>query len=137
MSSSNKPTGDTNELAKERNRVAAERTLTSWIQNCLVLITFGIGFEQIFYAFSQSSLNKYLLINLQLSRLIGLGTIGLGIFLLGLAVIQFLMQVNSLEQTDYLYKPLRFIDHTIIVGSVILFGIVAFFAVFVISTQSK
>lgn len=40
MSFSNKPTGDTNELAKERNRVAAERTLTSWIQNCLILITF-------------------------------------------------------------------------------------------------
>jgi putative membrane protein len=137
MSSYNKPTGDTNELAKERNRLAAERTLTSWIQNCLILITFGIGFERIFYALSQSSLNKYLLINIQLTRLIGLSTIAIGIFLLGLAVIQFLMQVNSLKQTDYLYKPFRFINHTIIVGSVILFGVVAFFAVFVISTQSK
>jgi putative membrane protein len=137
MSFSNSPPGDTNELAKERNRLAAERTLTSWIQNCLVLITFGIGFERIFSAISQSSLSKYLSINIQLARLIGLSTIALGIFLLGLAVIQFLMQVNSLKQTDYLYKPFRFINLTVVVGSVVLFGVVALFAVFVISTQSK
>lgn len=137
MSFSNNPPGDTNELAKERNRLAAERTLTSWIQNCLVLITFGIGFERIFSAISQSSLSKYLSINIQLARLIGLSTIALGIFLLGLAVIQFLMQVNSLKQTDYLYKPFRFINLTVVVGSVVLFGVVALFAVFVISTQSK
>ncbi|ACK69648.1 protein of unknown function DUF202 [Gloeothece citriformis PCC 7424] len=137
MSSSNKPTGDTNELAKERNRLAAERTLTSWIGNCLVLITFGIGFERIFNAISQSYLNKYLSINLELARIIGLSVIALGIFLLGLAVIQFLMQVNSLNRTDYLYKPFRFINPTIVVGSVILFGVAALFAVFVISTQSK
>lgn len=137
MSSSNKPTGDTNELAKERTRVAAERTLTSWIQNCLILITFGISFDQIFYAINKSSFKKYLSINIELARIIGLSTIALGIFLLGLAVIQFLIQVNSLKRTDDLYKSVRLINPTIAVISVVLFGVAALFAVFVISVQLK
>ena len=135
MSFSNKPTGDTNELAKKRNQLGAERTLTGWIQNCLILITFGIGFEQIFSALSQSSLSKYLSINIKLARLIGLSTIALGIFLLGLAVIQFLIQVNSLKRADYLYKPFPFTNLIIVAGSVVLFGVAALFAVFVISAQ--
>ena len=39
----NKLRGSTNELAKERNRAAAERTMTTWIQNCLTLIGFGFA----------------------------------------------------------------------------------------------
>jgi putative membrane protein len=39
--------GTTNELAKERNRAAAERTMNSWIGNCLGLIGVGVAFDQI------------------------------------------------------------------------------------------
>lgn len=34
----------TNELARERNRAAAERTLLAWIRTALSMIVFGIGF---------------------------------------------------------------------------------------------
>jgi uncharacterized membrane protein YidH (DUF202 family) len=37
------PTSTTTELAQQRNRQSAERTLTAWIQNSLKLMGFGIG----------------------------------------------------------------------------------------------
>jgi len=36
-----------NELAKQRNRGAADRTLMAWIRTCLSLISFGFGLDEI------------------------------------------------------------------------------------------
>jgi putative membrane protein len=35
------------ELARQRNRHAAERTLMAWIRTCLSLISFGFGLDKI------------------------------------------------------------------------------------------
>jgi putative membrane protein len=41
------PTSLVNELARERNREAADRTLLAWIRTSLAMISFGFGIERI------------------------------------------------------------------------------------------
>ena len=43
MSVSVKKTSTTNELARERNRAAADRTLMAWIRTSIAMIGFGFG----------------------------------------------------------------------------------------------
>ena len=45
----------TNELAKQRNRDAAERTLMAWIRTCLSLISFGFGLDKIIAAIDRAA----------------------------------------------------------------------------------
>ncbi|TFI55153.1 DUF202 domain-containing protein [Mastigocladus laminosus UU774] len=132
MSPSRKPINTTNELAKERNRAAAERTLTSWIQNCLSLIGFGIGFDRIFNALNESIPKHNSRIAMELTPIIGLSAIALGIFLLILAIIGYLIKVKSLERDEYSYKLTYIINLSVFVVSVILFGLVALVAVFTV-----
>lgn len=136
MNSTPPPTGATNELAKERNRAAAERTLTSWIQNCLSLIGFGIAFDRIFNAISQSFPNNNLIFNTSLTTLIGLSAIAAGILLLILAIVSYLAQIQSLGQTNFPYRSpqSRFLS-TVISISIILFGVITIVAVFILATQ--
>ncbi|MDY7021858.1 MAG: DUF202 domain-containing protein [Cyanobacteriota bacterium] len=125
MNISPKPTGTTNELAKERNRAAAERTLTSWIQNSLALIGFGIAFDQIFVALQQSFPQEENWAALtKLSHFLGLSLITLGIGLLVLAMIQHYIEVKSIEAEDYITKPARSLNLAVGIG-IILFGLAA------------
>jgi putative membrane protein len=45
----------TNELARQRNRDAAERTLMAWIRTCLSLISFGFGLDKIVGAIDRAT----------------------------------------------------------------------------------
>ncbi|WP_315789852.1 YidH family protein [Fischerella sp. JS2] len=135
-SPSQKSTSTTNELAKQRNRVAAERTLTSWIHNCLSVIGFGIAFDRIFNALNESVPEDSLHIHMQLAHIIGLSVIAFGVFLLVLAMIAYLIKVRSLEREEYLYKPPQIFNLSIFIVSVVLFGLITLVAVFtVISWQ--
>jgi putative membrane protein len=128
-----RPMNPTNELAKERNRAAAERTITSWIQNSIALIGFGIAFERIFNAISETFPQSAPIVNELVSEAIGLGAIGFGLFMLGMAVIAYYKEINYLEREDYLYRAERFSDlFLIMASSVILFGIVSIAAIFAI-----
>lgn len=129
-----RPTSDTTELAKERNREAAERTLTSWIQNCLALIGFGTAFDSIFDAVNHSFPQNSSAINKQLTHIIGLSTIGWGIFLLILVLVGYRAEIKSLERSDYLDRPPHFFNLSIIIGAVILYGLIALVVVFIIKT---
>lgn len=119
-----KPTGITNELAKERNRAAAERTLTSWIQNSIALIGFGIGFDRIFTALQQSFSQENLTSILKFAQILGVSLIALGIGLLVLAMIQYYIEVKSIEAEDYITKSTRLLNLTVGIA-ILLFGLAA------------
>lgn len=131
-----RPTSTTNELAKARNRAAAERTLTSWIQNCLVLIGFGAAFDRIFSALRQIFPESTLLRSDLLTKTIGLSAIAIGIFLLLLAIQTYRTQLQWLEQTDSLNQPTPNHWLAIAVGTILLFGIAALLGIFVLMADA-
>lgn len=124
MNTPTKQTGITNELAKERNRSAAERTLTSWIQNSVTLIGLGIAFEQTFEALQQVFPQQNPVILLKYSQILGLSLIAIGIALLIIAIIQHHIIVKLIEQDHYISMSIRPLN--IVIGiAVFIFGIAA------------
>lgn len=121
-------TGPTNELAKERNRAAAERTLNAWIGNCLALIGFGVAFDQIFEALNQRFPNGNPIITETLAHMIGLLFIAVGIFLLIMALLQHRIALKSVEQEDYVMLSVTAMNR-VVVGAVVLFGCLAVFGI--------
>ncbi|MDJ0659343.1 MAG: DUF202 domain-containing protein [Crocosphaera sp.] len=124
-----KITGPTNELAKERNRAAAERTITAWIQNCLTLIGFGFAIDQIFQALQQKFPNRNPLITIQSAHYISLTLIAIGIVLLIIAMIQHYFEVQSIQRDDYFFYPSHYLN-MIVVLAVILFGFISLLIIF-------
>lgn len=116
--------GPTNELAKERNRAAAERTMTAWIQNCLTLIGFGFAIDQIFQALQQKFPDKNSLITIKSAHYISLILIALGIGLLIIAMIQHYFEVQSIKRDDYFFYPSHFLNIVVILA-IILFGFIS------------
>jgi len=131
-----RPTNDVTELAKDRNRQAAERTITSWIEISLLLMGFGISIEAVDSAVNRSFPNNSLEINSQLAIMISLVAIAFGISILIPVVITHQLEIKSLEREDYLTRPIHHLNQLLVVGSVILFGLVALAAVVLVISQS-
>jgi putative membrane protein len=130
-----RPLNSTNELAKERNRAAAERTILSWVQNSVGLIGFGIAFERIFNAINETFPENAVRMNIFVSEAIGLGAIGFGLFMLVIAVITYRKEILVLERENYLYQSERFSDlFLVLAGSVILFGLISLIVIFFVKT---
>ena len=72
----------TNELAKQRNRLAAERTLTSWMQNCITLIAFGFSFDRLGAALQRSRFPHFIIASDAAAMAVGLTLVGSGLVLL-------------------------------------------------------
>jgi putative membrane protein len=116
-------TNDVTELAKERNRQAAERSLTSWINISLLLIGFGFVIEEIPAGWHPSP-SQTPPIHLHLNPILGLGTIALGIVILIPVVIAHRQSIRVLEQAAYLTQPTQ-AHFASIIAAVILFALVA------------
>jgi len=123
-----KTTGITNELAKERNRAAAERTLTSWIQNSIALIGFGIAFDEIFVALQQNFSQENWTLIMKFAHLVGLILIASGIGLQVLAMIQYHIEVKSIEVEDYITRPTGSLNLAVSIA-IVLFGLGASIAI--------
>ncbi|RZM76672.1 YidH family protein [Leptolyngbya iicbica] len=114
--------GTTNELAKERNRAAAERTMNAWLGQSLTLIGFGVAIDQIYQGVRQQFPDIDPLLRETLAHTISLAFIALGTMLLGLALIQHRLEVKSLEREDYVLQSVSRLNHFVVIG-VILSGV--------------
>lgn len=98
-----KPSTNT-ELAKERNRAAAERTLMAWIRTCLSLISFGFGVDRIVTALQRSLIYDYIEDPLHLTRILGLSFIGIGTCAMILAALEHRQELRHIQHEVYRYK---------------------------------
>ena len=92
-----------NELAKERNRAAAERTLMAWIRTCLSLISFGFGLDKIIGAINRTTLGDSANVDSSV-RLLAVGFILTGILAMAAATRQHRRDLRRIRQDDFLYS---------------------------------
>ncbi len=102
--------------------------MTSWIQNSLMLIGFGLGFDRIVLAWTQAFPDKTPAAYGRFAAAIALTAIGFGILLLALAIVEHVGRLRALEGTGRL--PERLFSALATAG-VIIFGLLAVAAVFV------
>lgn len=123
-----KPPNIQAELAKERNRAAAERTLMAWIRTCLALISFGFGIDRTVSAIR--SLQVVGDINpVRFSRILGLAFVALGTYAMIVASIEHRQELDRIQrEEDYLYMPRRSLGLTVAIALVCI-GVIAFIGI--------
>lgn len=122
---SSPPPNIQSELARERNRAAAERTLMAWIRTSLSLIGFGFGIDRIVSAIR--GFNQNVETNpIQLSRLLGLAFILLGVYAMLMAALEHSQELRRIQQHGhYAYRPRRSLGLTVAIALIVI-GICAF-----------
>ncbi len=121
------PINVTNELAKERNRAAADRTLMAWIRTALSLIGFGFGIGKLQTYLEMSGVHTHL-DPVRSSLIFGESFIVLGILGLLAAIIQHVRIMNRLAQPDFAYRAMRPITVTVAIV-LLLIGAFGFLAI--------
>jgi len=91
------------ELAKTRNRAAAERTTLAWIRTALALISFGFGLDKIISAIRDAGGDGNTSQDIGV-QLMSMGFIGVGIFTLLIAMRQHKRELIRLRSDPYLYR---------------------------------
>ncbi|MGK7929201.1 MAG: YidH family protein [Spirulina sp.] len=128
-----KPFNINNELVKERNRAAAERTLLAWIRRCLSLITFGVALDQIYNAVAGAFPRVTEIFGARVATSVSLVFILLGIGLLILAIVQYRLTLKDIQRSDYLHGAARPLNRIVTIA-IAIFGILSFIAVLIQAT---
>lgn len=113
----------TNELAQERSRAAAERTLMAWIRTSLSLISFGFGIDQIVSALYAGIDNRS--DALSLSRNLGLCFIAIGTLALLCAAFNHHQDLRRIDRGDFTYSSRLSLSFVVAIA-LILVGLFAF-----------
>jgi putative membrane protein len=128
MNEQPQPKSITNELAKERSRQAADRTLMAWVRTSLSLIGFGFGIASFRDILLEASLVRNPQQYPNAILVFGLSFIALGVLGLLAATIQHWRILQHLKRDDFHYtgfRPLVFFMAILLM----LIGLFAFFAV--------
>lgn len=120
------------ELAKQRNHAAAERTLLSWSDSSFKLLGLGILIDRVFAALTKAfskgvgvaSPLENRIVSEQVSSLLSLSIILLGLGLLALGIREYKIATRSIQHKDYLLPSSRPMALAATTG-VVLFGIIA------------
>lgn len=113
------------ELARERNRAAAERTLMAWIRTCLALISFGFGIDSIVSAIRSLQVAESV-DPVRLSRILGLAFVALGTYAMIVAALEHRQELRYIQRSEpYLYRPRRSLGLVVAI-SLIGIGVFAF-----------
>jgi putative membrane protein len=115
--------GTNNELAKERNRAAAERTMNAWIGQSLTLIGFGVAIDRVYQGIRRQLPETDPLTREALTHAISLMFIALGTVLLALALIQHRLEVKSIEREDYVLQSVSILNHFVVAGVLLSGGL--------------
>ena len=90
----------TNELARQRNRDAAERPLMAWIRTCLSLISFGFGLDKIVAAIDRATGDPGPRPGV---IAVALSFVFTGILAMAAAIVQHNRELRRLSRQDYVY----------------------------------
>jgi putative membrane protein len=114
-----------NELAKERNREVAERTLMAWIRTALSLIGFGFGIGKLAAYMDAAGLHTRFDVP-HSSLIFGASFIVVGILGLLAAIVQHARILKRLSRPDFAYNAMRPIAMTVAILLMLigLFGLI-------------
>ncbi len=120
------PPNLTNELAKERNRAAAERTLMAWIRTSLSLISFGFGIDRVVEALDQGLGPQ--VDHAHLARNLGLSFIAIGTLALLAASFSHREDLRRIQRGDFTYISRLSLSFVVAIA-LILAGLFAFLGI--------
>jgi len=122
-----------NELAKERTRAAADRTLMAWIRTSLSLIGFGFGIPTIVRTIGMTQIRNNVNSH-YFSNVIGLSFISIGIYAMFAALREHRKILNQIRGDRYVYEGS---DMAAQVGvALLIVGFISFIGVLIRSLAS-
>ena len=115
-----------NELAKERTRAAADRTLMAWIRTSLSLIGFGFGIPTIVKTLEATRVGAYIDPH-HFTNAVGLSFIGIGIFAITAALKEHRYMLKRIRSDRFMYESSK--TSEIVAVALLLVGLISFVGV--------
>ncbi|HEY9616839.1 MAG TPA: DUF202 domain-containing protein [Microcoleaceae cyanobacterium] len=117
-----------NELAKERTRAAADRTLMAWIRTSLSLIGFGFGIPTIVRTLETTTQVGKRINPHHVTNLVGLSFISIGVYAMVVALAEHRRILRQIRSDRYTYESSNTAEY---VGfALLVVGLVSFIGVF-------